>query len=48
MNSWLGELRRHGIKLHDCASFGLPGRVRLAVAPPPVQDALLAALEARR
>ena len=48
MQTWLCGLRRHGIKLRDCASFGLPGRVRLAVAPPPVQDALLAALEARR
>ena len=46
MNSWLGELRRHGIKLRDCASFGLPGRVRLAVAAPAAQDALVAALGA--
>ena len=46
MNSWLGGLRRHGIKLRDCASFGLPGRVRLAVAAPAAQDALVAALGA--
>ncbi len=43
---WLAGLRRHGIKLRDCASFGLPGRVRMAVVAPPVQDALLAALDA--
>lgn len=42
----LAELRRHGIKLRDCASFGLPGRVRMAVVAPAVQDALLAALDA--
>ena len=47
MKPWLDELRRQGFKLRDCASFGLPGRVRLAVAPPAVQDALLAALEGR-
>jgi histidinol-phosphate aminotransferase len=36
----LAALRSHGIKLRDAASFGLPGRVRLAVLPPPAQDAL--------
>jgi len=46
MNTWLAELRRHGIKLRDCASFGLPGRVRLAVVAPAAQDALVAALGA--
>jgi len=40
----LAALRRHGIKLRDCASFGLPGRVRMAVAAPATQDALLATL----
>ena len=42
--SWLAGLRRRGIKLRDGASFGLPGRVRLAVATPATQDALMAAL----
>ena len=44
MENLLDRLRAHGIKLRDGASFGLPGQVRIAVAPPPVQDALLAAL----
>lgn len=41
---WLASLRRQGIKLRDAESFGLPGRVRMAVAPPPVQEALCNAL----
>lgn len=45
LDVWLRELRRRGIKLRDCTSFGLPGRVRVAVAPPAAQDALLAALK---
>ena len=44
MKTVLEELRRHGFKLRDCASFGLPGHVRLAVVAPGVQDALMAAL----
>ena len=36
----LAHLRRHGVKLRDCASFGLPGHVRLSVKPPASQDAL--------
>lgn len=40
----LSALRRHGIKLRDGASFGLPGHVRMAVAPPATQDALMHAL----
>lgn len=36
----LAELRQHGIKLRDCASFGLPGHVRLSVQPPAAQNAL--------
>lgn len=36
----LVRLRAHGIKLRDCASFGLPGHVRLGVLPPAAQDAL--------
>ena len=38
-------LREHGIQLRDCASFGLRGHVRLAVLPPPSQDALRTAME---
>jgi histidinol-phosphate aminotransferase len=34
------ELRAAGIKLRDCASFGLPGMVRLGVLPPASQQAL--------
>ncbi len=44
----LQALRGHGIKLRDCASFGLPGHVRLSVQPPPAQDALRRAWEAIR
>jgi histidinol-phosphate aminotransferase len=33
-------LRAEGIKLRDCASFGLPGQVRLGVLPPRSQQAL--------
>ena len=39
----LTQLRRHGIKLRDTASFGLPGHVRVSVQPPLAQDALRAA-----
>ncbi len=46
MKSWLAALRRRGVKLRDCASFGLPGRVRMAVVAPEVQDALMASLKA--
>lgn len=42
----LARLRGHGIKLRDCASFGLPGHVRLSVLPPQAQDALRKAWEA--
>jgi len=34
------ELRTEGIKLRDCASFGLPGHARLGVLPPQSQQAL--------
>ena len=37
------DFRGHGIKLRDCASFGLPGRVRLSVQPSAAQDALKSA-----
>ena len=36
----LTGLRAQGIKLRDCASFGLPGHVRLGVLPPASQQAL--------
>jgi histidinol-phosphate aminotransferase len=36
----MADLRGRGIKLRDCASFGLPGRWRLSVQPPASQDAL--------
>lgn len=36
----LAALRAQGIALRDCASFGLPGHVRLSVQPPDSQDAL--------
>lgn len=40
MQQMLAELRARGIKLRDCASFGLPGHVRVSVQPPAAQDAL--------
>ncbi len=33
-------LKAGGIRLRDCASFGLPGHVRMAVMPPASQQAL--------
>ena len=36
----LYALRQHGIKLRDCASFCLPGHIRLGVQPPAAQNAL--------
>ena len=36
----LSHLRRHGIKLRDCESFGLPGYARLGVLGPASQRAL--------
>ncbi len=36
----LTALRQHGIKLRDCASFGLPGHVRISVQSPAAQAAL--------
>lgn len=36
----LHALRGQGVKLRDCASFGLPGHVRLGVLPPASQQAL--------
>lgn len=36
----LRHLRAQGVKLRDCASFGLPGVVRLGVLAPASQDAL--------
>jgi histidinol-phosphate aminotransferase len=42
----LAALRAQGIKLRDCASFGLPCHVRLGVLPPASQAALQAAWNA--
>ena len=43
LDSALAHLRKHGIKLRDTTSFGLPGHVRISVQPPAMQDALAAA-----
>ena len=43
LNNLLAQLRAQGVKLRDCASFGLPGHVRLGVLAPQGQDALAAA-----
>jgi histidinol-phosphate aminotransferase len=40
LTHFLNQLRGHGVKLRDCASFGLPGTVRLAAMPPAAQLAL--------
>lgn len=40
MTARLAAWRAQGIKLRDCASFGLPGHVRLGVLPPASQAAL--------
>ena len=40
MSAALLRLRDHGVQLRDCASFGLPGVVRLGVLPPAAQMAL--------
>jgi histidinol-phosphate aminotransferase len=40
MHARVARLRTQGIKLRDCASFGLAGHVRLRVMPPASQDAL--------
>ncbi|CAH2601112.1 Histidinol-phosphate aminotransferase family protein [Rhodovastum atsumiense] len=37
-------LRRHGLRVRDATSFGLPAWIRLGAAPPEWQAALLAAL----
>lgn len=42
----LDRLRGHGVKLRDCASFGLPGHLRLSVQSPASQDALRRAWDA--
>lgn len=46
--SRLPALRAHGVQLRDCASFGLPGHLRLATLAPAHQDALAAAWAAVR
>ena len=42
----LAAFRARGVQLRDCASFGLPGQVRLGVRPPQSQQALWAAWQA--
>jgi histidinol-phosphate aminotransferase len=44
----LVRLCGQGVQLRDCASFGLPGMLRLSVQPPRAQAALRTALEAIR
>jgi histidinol-phosphate aminotransferase len=39
-----GQLRERGLRVRDGTSFGLPEWIRIAAAPPPVQEDLLAAL----
>ena len=46
IGSAMTDLRQAGIKLRDCASFGLPGHVRLSVQPPAAQDAMETAWKA--
>jgi histidinol-phosphate aminotransferase len=43
MSAALHALRAHGVKLRDCASFGLPGHARLGVLAPASRRALRAA-----
>lgn len=45
MATWLFELRQQGIKLRDCASFGLVGKVRLCAHTAQAQAALKKALQ---
>ncbi|HEX6037565.1 histidinol-phosphate transaminase [Longimicrobium sp.] len=42
--TWTSALRRTGIAVRPCASFGLPRHVRIAARTPAENDALLAAL----
>ena len=42
------RLRARGLRVRDCSSFGLPGWIRVAAAPPHWRDALLAALAEAR
>ncbi|WP_284337195.1 aminotransferase class I/II-fold pyridoxal phosphate-dependent enzyme [Comamonas sp. NoAH] len=46
MSAMLNDLRAQGIKLRDCASFGLPGCVRMGVLPQASQQALESAWKA--
>jgi len=44
VSTLLAGLRRRGVKLRDAASFGLPGRVRIAAQPPRAVAGLVDAL----
>lgn len=46
MTGLLDRMRAGGVKVRDCASFGLPGHLRLSVQPPASQDALQRAWKA--
>ena len=48
MAATLAALRAQGVKLRDCASFGLPGHVRMGVLPPVSQAALEQAWKSTR
>jgi histidinol-phosphate/aromatic aminotransferase/cobyric acid decarboxylase-like protein len=44
--SWRTPLARRGVLVRDCASFGLPGTIRVAVPPPHGLDTVARAVHA--